>query len=440
MKNLTLLTTIFVVILMLGIGIQGCTQDNKQILEPQILKSPPGGGQAGTTLSATITAECFNYFDWSCVKNMEPGPYTICAGESYQIEAAITVTKGDQHMGVSGVICVTNGGAQATVDLKVGAVLESKPKAGVQFTATSYKVTGLESQHPVLNPGETYCYTYTINCVYDPNYIYRVSTDGYVTIMNHSGSIGTPKGPNEKSNSYEPCLPSNDCITLTDAVGIPVKATDPPMNDPDSWSFTVAPDYYNVCNSGDYTFTITINNVNAENEYTWNVINNAYINGVLSCSAPFELSTVGCSPPPTGCTRTIGYWKTHAGFHGRNPDVVTQYLPVYLGAIGGPKTVMVTSAYQANQILSMKVNGVVSASNGIVKLYAQLLAAKLNIANGANGDCIADIIAAADEFLAMKDYTDWAGLTKSERQYVLQLMSTLDKYNNGLLPCAPHCE
>lgn len=258
--------------------------------------------------------------------------------------------------------------------------------------------------------------------------------------MNHSGSIGEPKGPNEKSNSYQPCPPSNDCIVLTDEVGVPVKATEPPSNDPDSWSFTVLPEYYEVCNSGDYTFTITITNINAENEYTWSVVNNAYIDGLLSCSAPFGLSTEGCTPPPTGCTRTIGFWKTHAGFHGRNADVVTQYLPIYLGTESGTKTVVVTSAAQAVQILSMKINGVVSASNGIVKLYAQLLAAKLNIDAGANGDCIADVIANADAFLAMKDYTDWAGLSKADRQYVLQMMSILDQYNNGLLPCAPHCE
>lgn len=130
MKSLSLLTTLFVVILMLGIGIQGCTQDNKQILEPQsILKSPPGGGQSGTTLSATITADCFNYFDWSCEKTMDPNPFTLCTGESYETQATVTVTKGEQHMGVSGTICVTNGGSVATVDLKVGAVLEWKKGA-----------------------------------------------------------------------------------------------------------------------------------------------------------------------------------------------------------------------------------------------------------------------------------------------------------------------
>jgi hypothetical protein len=69
-------------------------------------------------------------------------------------------------------------------------------------------------------------------------------------------------------------------------------------------------------------------------------------------------------------TLTIGYWKTHAGFTGNNPDNVTKYLPIWLGKSTGTKSVQVTNASQAVSILQM--NG--TASNGINKLYAQLLA------------------------------------------------------------------
>jgi hypothetical protein len=133
-----------------------------------------------------------------------------------------------------------------------------------------------------------------------------------------------------------------------------------------------------------------------------------------------------------GCTRTIGYWKTHAGF-GPQADVVTQYLPRYLGTVGGTKTQFVGTAAKAVQFLSFGgSNNVFDASNGINKLYAQLLAAKLNIASGANGSAVASTISAADAFLAGKDSLNWAGLSKANKNTVLGWMTRLDGYNNGL--------
>lgn len=144
-------------------------------------------------------------------------------------------------------------------------------------------------------------------------------------------------------------------------------------------------------------------------------------------------------PCVTGCTRTIGYWKTHAGF-GPQADVVTQYLPQLLGTSGGAKTQTVSTAATAVQFLEFRgSNDVKDASNGINKLYAQLLAAKLNIASGAGGGSIAGTIAAADTFLASNNSLSWAGLSKGAKAQVLGWMTTLDNYNNGLVG-PPHCD
>jgi len=134
-----------------------------------------------------------------------------------------------------------------------------------------------------------------------------------------------------------------------------------------------------------------------------------------------------------GCTRTIGYWKTHAGF-GPQADVVTQYLSQYLGTAGGPKSQLVATAANAVNYLSFGgSNGVKDASNGINKLYAQLLAAKLNFASGAGGSAVAATSAAADAFLANNDSLSWASLSKSAKSTVNGWMTTLDNYNNGLI-------
>jgi hypothetical protein len=143
------------------------------------------------------------------------------------------------------------------------------------------------------------------------------------------------------------------------------------------------------------------------------------------------LNFPGPPPPDTGCSLTIGFWKTHAGFTGHNPDEVTSLLPIWLGTSNGFDSLEVTTAKQAVDVLSMKTYG--SASNGITKLYAQLLGAKLSIANGASETSVASTISDADAFLANTFWTGWSSLTSAQQQQVLAWMNTLDQFNNGLI-------
>ncbi|MFH1701636.1 MAG: SdrD B-like domain-containing protein [Candidatus Zixiibacteriota bacterium] len=137
-----------------------------------------------------------------------------------------------------------------------------------------------------------------------------------------------------------------------------------------------------------------------------------------------------------GCTYSKGYWKNHAGF-GPQDDVLTQHLPIWLGDDDGDKSFAVTTDTIAVDLLTQHTYG--HPSNGITKLYAQLLAAKLNIANGADDTDIDDIISDADEFLAMYDWNDWGDLSKEDQQMVNGWKSTLDDYNNGHIGPG-HCD
>jgi hypothetical protein len=138
-------------------------------------------------------------------------------------------------------------------------------------------------------------------------------------------------------------------------------------------------------------------------------------------------------PCNVGCTLTIGYWKTHDGF-GPQRNMVSSLLPIWLGnqtlLIFNPKSINVTTSLIAYNILTM--NGTYGTpSNGITKLYAQLLAAKLNIKDGATGTAVASIITNADNFLSNKNWQDWGSLTKTQQNLVLSWMSALDSFNNG---------
>ncbi|MBP2627741.1 MAG: hypothetical protein H6Q68_2452 [Firmicutes bacterium] len=134
-----------------------------------------------------------------------------------------------------------------------------------------------------------------------------------------------------------------------------------------------------------------------------------------------------------GCTHTIGFWKTHAGFGPQN-DLVTPLLPIILGNEDGPQSITVSTAAQAVSILGFEgSNGIFDAANGINKLYAQLLAAQLNINDGANGSAIASTLVDVNNFLSINDSTSWAGLTKAQKQQVLSWAKILENYNTGLI-------
>jgi len=141
-------------------------------------------------------------------------------------------------------------------------------------------------------------------------------------------------------------------------------------------------------------------------------------------------------PVEEGCTLTIGFWKNHAGF-GPQDDVLSQYLTIYLGDMGGDKTLDVTTAAIAVDVLKMKTYG--KNNNGITKLYAQLLAAKLNFASGASDGDVADYVTDADAFLADHDYMDWDGLSDEDKDMVMMWQGSFDKYNNGDIGPG-HCE
>jgi len=129
-----------------------------------------------------------------------------------------------------------------------------------------------------------------------------------------------------------------------------------------------------------------------------------------------------------GCTHSLSYWRSQAGFRCR-ADKISPLLPIWLGDEGGPKSLLVRTKWVARIVLSMHARR--SLWNGILKLRAQLLAAKLNIADGAQDTDIADVISEADGFLANHTFRDWRRMRWQARKDVLTWTRMLKKFNNG---------
>lgn len=103
----------------------------------------------------------------------------------------------------------------------------------------------------------------------------------------------------------------------------------------------------------------------------------------LTLTASASIS-VTCPPPGDGCSRTLGFWKTHY------PDA----WPAGVLAAGLTLGSVAYSADQLVAIFDAPVRG-----NGLISLSHQLIAAKLNIASGADPSSIQSSVTAADALI-----------------------------------------
>jgi len=107
------------------------------------------------------------------------------------------------------------------------------------------------------------------------------------------------------------------------------------------------------------------------------------VNEMPSCDSIQWSNTIGCATLPCkpghNCSYTQGYWKNH-------PDV-WPLQSLTLGAVSYSKS-------QLLQILNRPAQG-----NGLVTLGHQLIAAKLNIANGADPSAVQQTVIGADNMI-----------------------------------------
>jgi hypothetical protein len=390
-------------------------------------------GQNGTTLSATVTAAGFmehhQIYDWTLTKTMMPSTIEVDRNQVGQVNAVLTATRQltteyDVY-GVAGTVTVLNGGAVATQNLQVTVVVQYKVGSG-QFQDLSTSTTTLTLPGE-LQAGQTGTYEYRIDYTPIANVQYKVVA--YITITNHSGHLATVFGPEPKADYTLPTSPTStikvdDTAQLTDAAVSPIGYT----------TQTSSTGPWQLTDSTTINYVVSITNVDAAYDQYSQLLNTATLTQQTTQqqkTAQAQVTIYSGPAPPTTTPLTIGYWKTHAGFTGNNGDKVTAYLPIYLGTAGGTRSIKVTTPNDVVKVLEMKTYG--SASNGITKLYAQLLAVKLNIANGADSSKISGIINSADAFLAGKDYNSWSSLDGTSKATVLAMMNTLDLYNNGAL-------
>lgn len=370
----------------------------------------PGMSYADSQITASKTATGFwkKYYDWTIDKSVDPTSILdLGQGETatvnYTIEAVRTYAR--DLYGVYGKICVTNLGSDATVGLTIADSVQTSLGGGPY---TDYYTRAVSTaKHPVLIPGERWCYSYVLRFTPVPGALYR--NLARVTVSNGPAAeayadFTLPVSPKKVDAS----------ATVTDVLFCPAGfSCAPATNGPWPVTGTTTIDY-----------PVHITNDSAECGTAYVLRNTASLKEkghTRTDSTELVITTKPCTPPPpSGCTLTQGYWKNHS-----------EAWPVTSLSLG---TVSYTQT-QLLQILNQPVEG-----NGLVSLAHQLIAAKLNALSGASvPTSIANAITDADTLIdgLVVPPIGSGSLAPSETS---GLISTLDGYNNGLAEGGPaHC-
>lgn len=367
------------------------------------------------TVSKTAQTSLTRTWNWTIQKSADQSSaLTLSLGQQFLVNYSVQVnaTSTDSNWAVNGGISVHNPAPIAATIIGVADVISPVIPATVSC-------------------GVTFPYSLaagaTLTCIYTadlPDGASRTNT-ATATLRNYSydsNGTRTESGTTDFSGTANVDFSSptinkvDECIDVSDTYAGALGTVCEGQTLPKSFTYSRDIGPYSVC--GNYTIDNTASFVTNDSGTT--------------SSDSWE---VAINVPCGGCNYTIGYWKTHAGF-GPQADVVTQLLQqgIQLGNLS------VTSAGQAVDILSMSGD----ASNGVNKLMAQLLAAKLNAGNSYSG-CTGSYTyggvthnyspdQAIIEFPASGWDTRWGKPRKEAqavKQMILSMMECLDSFNNS---------
>jgi hypothetical protein len=337
----------------------------------------------------TADAQWTRTFEWTVEKSVSPDSWDLETGQSGTSTYTVEVTKSApvDSIWVSGEVCVENVSATPTENLMIVDRLQALVGDDV-ITLASVPLD--MSLNPVLDPGESQCYPYSIPFEPVAGATYR--NNARVTVTNDPRASGEEMGPNEKVDFTlpEPTV-VNGSINVDDTNGL-------------SWLFT---------DSGTQTYTRTFSCDEDEGTHA----NTATIRE--TGQSDDATVTVTCkTPPEPGCTLTQGYWKTHSKYGPAPYDA--------RWALIGEDTAFFSSGktwYQA-------INTSSAGGNAYYILARQYIAAKLNLAGGASSTPgVSSALAWADGFFA--SHAPVSTLSKALRAQVVAYAGTLADYNQG---------
>ena len=353
-------------------------------------------GVIAPTASATSPINAFKTadahwkrtFDWTIEKSVSPASWNLLTGQSGTSTYTVTVTKSapTDSIYVDGKVCVENVSLTPTENLKVVDRLQALVGEDV-ITLASVPLD--MSINPVLDPGESQCYPYSIPFEPVAGATYR--NNARVTVTNDPRAPGEEMGPNEKVDFTLPDPQVvNGSVNVDDTNGL-------------TWLFSDS-------GSRTYTRTFTCDRDQGNHDNTATIRETGQSDDARV--------TVTCTPPDEGCSLTQGYWKTHSKY-GPAPYDSTW-------ALIGENTPFFISGKTWYQVINQPPAG----GNAYYILAHQYIAARLNIAAGTGSTAAVNAaLAGANTFFGL--YTPSSTLSATVRAQAIAYAGTLGDYNEG---------
>ena len=367
-------------------------------------------------------------FNWDIDKSTTTvGTIELAAGQTYNADYSVVVTKSaaiDDNHHVTGTIRIAHNNTAR------GAVLNSLTdvvSAGLAATISGCNIDGNTFTFPGTVPvGKQ------LRCTYDRDLDDASSRTNTATAVqqNHSYSstlVATPTGTTNWATGAVP-------VTF----GAPTNVTDNCADVGDTYAGVGAPDE-NICASKTYNYTRPI--VVPEGSCTdFTVDNTATVDPSHDPEESDNVSIPVDVQCPTGCTLTLGYWKTHnESFKGGAPvDETWDLLGALAEATGFFTTANsypVTGPNALPAFTWFNVFWTPVGGNAYYSLAHQYMAAKLNVLNGADPSAASAAITTAEGLFANLTNTPaFIGALKGNDPLRKQFVNTagiLGSYNEG---------
>ena len=167
-------------------------------------KSVSAVAQNGTSLegSCNLSIDRVHIYSWTIDKKVSPSSWDLYDGQQGVSTYTVTVGKSCDYTDIgvfSGSVTVKNKGSVPTENLSIS-VDVTDPSGNAVHASANVNT----SAKPVLNSGESYSYPYKVQYDGISPFFYKVVA--HINITNHSGHLGTPWGPDPKSDSeMYPC-------------------------------------------------------------------------------------------------------------------------------------------------------------------------------------------------------------------------------------------
>ncbi len=343
-------------------------------------------------IEKTAVPEFTRTYDWSIDKSCDgENPLTISAGQTFNYPFSWTASVAghtDSDWKVTGDITIENNTPYEAVITSIS----DKLSDGTLATVTCNDDLSLLS-------GETLVCTYTADL--------NGAVNGVNTVVVETSTPMVEGGTATAGYTFgEPTTKVDECIEVTDDCESPITVC--VADAPKTHSYTCPVGPYEEC--GEYTYTNTASFVT----------NDRGVTGTDFCVITVDVPCVG------GCTRTLGYWKTHSKYGPAPYDEIWEAI--------GEDSEFFLSGQSYYQVLWTP-----AAGNVYYNLAHQYIAAELNFLAGADPFAAQSAFDAATDLFEKytPDYT--ANLKGKAKKEWTDLATVLDNYNNGIIGPG-HCD